>query len=177
MKVPTLPLLALAVLLAAAAPAAAETLSQAIASAYETNPDLAAQRALVRQIDEQVPQALSFGRPTLDATVAEQQNGLDFTDNGRTFAAGLNINQSLYRGGRTKSATNAADNRILAARARLRNVENQIVLDVVTAYSDVLRFAAVVDLNANQVKVLERELQASKDRFEVGDLTRTDVAQ
>ncbi len=157
--------------------ASAETLAQAIASAYETNPDLAARRAVVRQIDEQVPQALSFGRPTLDATVAEQQNTLDFTDNGRTFAVGLNVNQSLYRGGRTKTATNAADNRILAARSRLRSVENSIVLNVVTAYSDVLRYASVVELNDSQVKVLERELQQSKDRFDVGDLTRTDVAQ
>ena len=160
-----------------AAPAHADTLVQAIAAAYETNPELAAQRAVVRQTDEQVPQALSFGRPAVDATIAQQQNGLEFADNGRTFNAGLNINQSLYRGGRTRSATNAADNRILAARSRLRATENNILLDVVTAYSDVLRFAAVVDLNGNQVKVLERELQASRDRFEVGDLTRTDVAQ
>ncbi len=171
-----LSLAALAVALCAA-PAGAETLAQAIASAYDTNPELAAQRAVVRQADEAVPQALSFGRPTADVTVAEQQNALDFTDNGRVFSGGLTINQSLYRGGRTKTATNAADARILAARARLRSTENTIVLDVVTAYSDVLRYARVVDLNANQVKVLERELQASKDRFEVGDLTRTDVAQ
>jgi outer membrane protein len=160
-----------------AGPAHADTLAQAIASAYETNPELAAQRAVVRQIDEQVPQALSFGRPAIDATVGVQQNGLDFVDNGRNTAVGLNLNQSLYRGGRTRSATNAADNRILAARARLRATENSILLDVVTAYSDVLRYAAVVDLNDNQVRVLGRELQASKDRFEVGDLTRTDVAQ
>lgn len=160
-----------------AGPAHADTLAQAIEAAYETNPLIAAQRAVVRQIDEQVPQALSFGRPAVSATVAEQQNGLEFTDNGRVFAAGVSINQSLYRGGRTRAATNAADNRILAARSRLRATENNVLLDVVTAYSDVLRFAAVVDLNQNQVKVLERELQASRDRFEVGDLTRTDVAQ
>jgi len=160
-----------------AGPAHADTLAQAIASAYETNPELAAQRAVVRQTDEQVPQALSFGRPAIDATVGVRQNGLDFVDNGRNTAVGLNLNQSLYRGGRTRSTTNAADNRILAARARLRATENSILLDVVTAYSDVLRFAAVVDLNDNQVRVLGRELQASKDRFEVGDLTRTDVAQ
>ena len=161
-----------------AAPSAAETLAEAIASAYDTNPDLAAQRAVVRQVDELVPQALSTGRPTVAATVSAQQNAVDsFGDGGRTFFGGLSVNQSLYAGGRTRSATNAADNRILAARARLRATENQIILDVVTAYSDVLRYASVVDLNANQVKVLERELQASKDRFEVGDLTRTDVAQ
>ena len=157
--------------------AAAETLQQAIAAAYETNPDLAAERAVVRQVDEQVPQALAPGRPTLGVTASEQQNALQFGDNGRVMSAQLNANQSLYRGGQTKAATNAADNRILAARARLRGVENNVVLNVVTAYSDVLRYAAVVDLNANQAKVLERELQQSKDRFEVGDLTRTDVAQ
>ncbi|QXQ07739.1 TolC family outer membrane protein [Sphingosinicellaceae bacterium] len=162
----------------AVTPAHAETLAQAIASAYETNPDLAAQRAVVRQVDELVPQALSAGRPTVGVSVSAQQNAVDsFGDGGRTFFGGLSVNQSLYNGGRTRTATNAADSRVLAARARLRAVENQIILDVVTAYSDVLRYAAVVDLNANQVKVLERELQASKDRFEVGDLTRTDVAQ
>jgi outer membrane protein len=160
-----------------AQPACADTLSAAIASAYETNPDLAAQRAVVRQVDEQVPQALSFGRPTVDVTVSEQQNALNFGDNGRTSSVGLSINQSLYRGGRTRSATNAAEARILGARARLRATENDVLLNTVTAYADALRYASLVDLNASQVKVLERELQASKDRFEVGDLTRTDVAQ
>ena len=157
--------------------AGAETLPEALAEAYETNPQLAVQRAIVRQADELVPIALGAGRPTLDATAAEQQNGLDFNNNGRTMSSGLTINQSLFRGGRTRSATNAADNRILAARARLRAVEDNVLLGVVTAYADVLRYAAVVDLNTNQVKVLGRELQASRDRFEVGDLTRTDVAQ
>jgi outer membrane protein len=157
--------------------AAADSLPEALASAYETNPQLAVQRAVVRQADEAVPQALGAGRPTLDTTFAEQQNGVDFNNNGRTSSAGLTINQSLYRGGRTRSATNAADNRILAARARLRAVEDTVLLAVVTAYADVLRYTAVVELNENQVKVLGRELQASRDRFEVGDLTRTDVAQ
>ncbi|MBC7497334.1 MAG: TolC family outer membrane protein [Sphingomonadaceae bacterium] len=157
--------------------AGAETLPEALAEAYETNPQLAVQRAIVRQADELVPIALGAGRPTLDATAAEQQNNLDFNNNGRTMSSGLTINQSLFRGGRTRSATNAADNRILAARARLRAVEDNVLLGVVTAYADVLRYAAVVDLNTNQVKVLRRELQASRDRFEVGDLTRTDVAQ
>ncbi len=157
--------------------ARAETLPEALAEAYETNPQLAVQRAVVRQTDELVPIALGAGRPTIDSTLAEQQNELDFKNNGRTLAAGLTLNQSLFRGGRTRSATNAADNRILAARARLRAVEDSVLLGVVTAYADVLRYAAVVDLNTNQVKVLGREQQASRDRFEVGDLTRTDVAQ
>ena len=168
---------ALAVALLAQAPARAESLQQAIAAAYDTNPDIAVQRAAVRQSDELVPQALSFGRPTVSATANAQQSALDFADNGRTANVGLTLQQSIYRGGRTRTAINAAEARILAARARLRASENTVILNVVTAYADVLRYAAVVDLNANQVKVLERELQASKDRFEVGDLTRTDVAQ
>ena len=159
------------------APAGADTLPDALAAAYATNPDLTAQRALVRQFDEGVPQALSFGRPGISATVSEQQNGVDFGDNGRIFQGQFGITQSLYRGGRTRIAVNAAESRILAARARLRATENTVLVEVVTAYSDVLRYAALVDLNGNQVRVLGRELQASRDRFEVGDLTRTDVAQ
>ncbi len=173
-------LLAVAVLINGnvAAPALADTLADAIAAAYEQNPDIAAQRALVRQTDEQVPQALAPARPLLGSSFTADQAGLDaFKDNGRTYRAGLQLSQSLYRGGRTAAATSAGENRILAARSRLRATENQTVLNTVTAYADVLRFQRVVELNASQVKVLERELQQSRDRFEVGDLTRTDVAQ
>jgi len=158
--------------------AAADTLPEALAAAYETNPQLTVQRAIVRQADEGVPQALANGRPTVNAVGVAQQSGNNFTrDGGRYYNGALNLNQSLYRGGRTRSATSAAENRILAARARLRAVEDNVLLAVVTAYADVLRYMAVVELNENQVKVLQRELQASRDRFEVGDLTRTDVAQ
>ncbi|MFZ4688331.1 MAG: TolC family outer membrane protein [Polymorphobacter sp.] len=169
-------LLLLAVALVAA-PASADSLAAAIAAAYEANPDLNAQRAAVRGTDEGTAQALAGGRPTLGTQLVADQAGLDFKDNGRTYTAGLQLSQSLYQGGRVKSATTAAENRILAARARLRATENQIVLNVVTAYADVLRFTRVVELNQSQVKVLEREQQQSKDRFEVGDVTRTDVAQ
>jgi outer membrane protein len=174
--------LAAALLLAGAAPgsapASAETLSDAIAMAYATNPELAAQRAAVRVVDEQVPLALSGGRPNFGARLNADQAGLDaFVDNGRTYTAGASVTWSLYQGGRIRAATNAAENRILAARSRLRATENQIILNAVTAYADVIRFAEVVRLNEGQVAVLERELQANSDRFEVGDLTRTDVAQ
>ncbi len=161
----------------AAAPASADTLAEAIAAAYETNPDLDAQRALVRQVDETVPQALAAGRPTIGTQLSGVQNGLSLQDNGRIYTAGLQISQSLFAGGSVRSATSAAENRILAARARLRVVENNVVLNVVTAYADVLRFQRVVALNDSQVKVLDRELQQARDRFDVGDVTRTDVAQ
>lgn len=163
--------------LALSAPASADTLAAAIASAYDSNPVIAQQRAIVRQADEEVPQALAAARPTLGVQANADQSALDFADTGRTFTAGAQLSQSLYRGGRTRAATSAGENRILAARARLRAQENQLIVDVVTAYADVIRFGRVVELNANQVRVLERELQQSKDRFEVGDLTRTDVAQ
>jgi len=169
---------AVALLLAGAVPLSAETLPEALAAAYEANPQLAVQRAIVRQADEGVPQALSAGRPSLTATGSAQQSGSDFSrDGGRFYQGALSLNQSLYRGGRTRTAVNAAENRIYAARARLRAVEDNVLLEVVTAYADVLRYGATVELNQNQVKVLQRELQASRDRFEVGDLTRTDVAQ
>ena len=170
-------LLLVAAAVLAAAPASADSLAAAIASAYDTNPELAAQRDFVKQVDEGVPQALAPGRPTLGARGTADQAGLDFKDNGRTYTGGIQLSQSLYQGGRTRTATSAAENRILAARARLRAIENSIVLDVVTAYVDVLRYARVVELNQSQVKVLEREQQQAKDRFEVGDVTRTDVAQ
>lgn len=174
--------LLLSVLLPAAALAAgsarADTLQDAIAAAYASNPDLLAQRDAVRQSDEGVSQARSAGRPSVGIQGSVGQAGLNnFTDNGRTYTVGIQLNQSLYRGGRVPVARSAAQARIYAARARLRAQENQIVLNVVTAYADVLRFTRVVELNGNQVRVLERELQASRDRFEVGDLTRTDVAQ
>lgn len=175
---PSIRLLLLASTIAIVAPARADTLAQALASAYETNPDIAAQRALVRQADETVPQALGlYARPTANGSASATQNGLDFGDTGRTYQGGAQVNVPLFRGGRTRLATSAGENRILAARARLRLTENNIVVSVVTAYADVIRYARVVGLNQNLVKVLERELQASKDRFEVGDLTRTDVAQ
>jgi outer membrane protein len=171
-------LLLLAAAVLVTGPAAADTLAAAVASAYETNPELNAQRAAVRAIDEQVPQAKAPGRPQIGARLNFDQAGLDaFTDNGRTYSAGLQLSQSLYQGGRVVANISAAENRILAARARLRAIENQIVLNVVTAYADVIRFGRVVELNQNQVKVLERELQSTRDRFEVGDVTRTDVAQ
>jgi outer membrane protein len=171
-------LLLLAAAIVTAGPAAADTLSAAVESAYETNPELNAQRAAVRAVDEQVPQALAPGRPQVGARLSFDQAGLEaFTDNGRTYSAGLQLSQSLYQGGRVGANTSAAENRILAARSRLRAIENQIVLNVVTAYADVIRFGRVVELNQNQVRVLERELQSTRDRFEVGDVTRTDVAQ
>jgi len=160
-----------------AMPANADTLAAALASAYETNPELLAQRAVTRQVDESVPQALSGYRPAIGATVGFKGNADNFHDDGQVFTAGGVITQPIYTGGQTKAAVSASENAVLAARAQLRAAENTVMVNVVTAYANVLAFQRVVELTTNQVKVLGRELQASKDRFEVGDLTRTDVAQ
>ena len=172
----TLPLAMIALALGGT-PLRADTLAAAPASAYETNPELQAQRAITRQVDETVPQALSGYRPGIGATVGFDQNGNDFNDAGQVFTAGGQITQPLYTGGQTKAAVSASENLVLAARAQLRAAENTVMVNVVSAYANVLALQRVVELTTNQVKVLSRELQASKDRFEVGDLTRTDVAQ
>lgn len=171
----TLPLAMIALALGGT-PLRADTLAAALASAYETNPELQAQRAITRQVDETVPQALSGYRPGIGASVGFDANGDNFNDSGQVFTAGGQITQPIYTGGQTKAAVSASENS-LAARAQLRAAENTVMVNVVSAYANVLALQRVVELTTNQVKVLSRELQASKDRFEVGDLTRTDVAQ
>ncbi|MFA7441105.1 MAG: TolC family outer membrane protein [Sphingomonadaceae bacterium] len=167
-----------AAVICAATPAAAQTLSEAIAAAYATNPEAAAARAVVRQIDEEAPLALSGMRPSVGLSGSASQVLNDrFGDVGRIWNGGVTLSQPVYEGGRVRASVSAADARIAAAQARLVAVEQAVIVDTVAAYADVLKSQAVVELNANQVRVLERELQASRDRFEVGDVTRTDVAQ
>lgn len=167
--------------------AKAQTLEQALVTAYQNNPVLAAERASLRAIDEEVPQALSNWRPTVevsaDATRADTFNsnrvsGFGGKDQVRTpRGVSLNITQPLYRGGRTIAATSKAENSVMAARAQLTAVEQAVLLGTATAYMDVVRDLAVVDLNMNNEQVLKRQLEATLDRFEVGEITRTDVSQ
>jgi len=173
---------AVAVLLATTplAGAAAETLQDALASAYATNPQLTGQRAIQRQLDEGVAIAEAAGRPSIEGTVAFNQNfkGIgNLNDEGRSLNANADLSLPIFTGGRVRNSVRAANERVSAGRQDLRTVENQVFVDVVSAYMDVLRDQSVVELNQNQVRVLEEQLRASRDRFEVGDLTRTDVAQ
>lgn len=177
-SLPAALLLASASLSLLSAPATAETLADAIAAAYLTNPSIGAARAQVRQFDEGVPIAQSAMRPTADLSGNVTQELSDrFGDTGRIWNGGVNIRQPIWEGGRVRANVSAAEARIEAARVRLQAAEFQLVTDTVTAYADVIRNAEVVRLNENQVRVLEQQLRASQDRFEVGDLTRTDVAQ
>lgn len=167
--------------LGAGATRAADTLSEALASAYLNNPDLGAVRAELRGTDEGVPQAISGWRPTvqIDATAGYERADRS-TINAQNLRQGtgtLSVVQPLYRGGRTVAGTSQAENEVLANRARLRSSEQTVLLDAVTAYMDVLRDRASVALNLNNEQVLRRQLEATRDRFEVGEVTRTDVAQ
>jgi len=141
---------------------------------------LLAQRAQLRAIDESLPEARSGYRPTVVATGEAGAATIDTatgTDDTQPLSYGLSLNQPLYRGGRTIAGTSRARNSIMAERARLHSVEQLVLLEAATAYVDVLRDMAVLDLNARNEQVLRRDLSATEDRYRVGELTRTDVAQ
>ena len=163
------------------AAAGADTLRDALARAYRDNPTLTGQRASLRATDENVPLAKSQGRPSLTTTTTVNENlirsGNSFTTPERVLQAQIGVTVPVYTGGRVSNAVRAAETRVAAGEASLRGVESSVFTDVVSAYNNVLRDEAIVGLNAQNVRVLETNLRASRDRFEVGDLTRTDVAQ
>ena len=166
---------------ALAAPAHADTLREALAEAYRTNPTLQAARAQLRATDENVPIEKADGRPSLTGQAAltefvNQNSSSDFAPD-RALTAGIDLGVPLYSGGAVKNSIRAAEERVQAGRADLRGTESAIFSQVVAAYMDVLRSEALVGLSANQVEVLTVNLEATSDRFEIGDLTRTDVAQ
>ena len=159
----------------------AESLMEALASAYQNNPSLLAERASLRATDEGVASALSGWRPTVkidgDAGFSESGFTSSTRDSLQPGSLSLSITEPLYRGGRTEAETQSAEHLIDAGRAGLAVTEQRVLLDGVTAYMDVLRNNTVVQLNQNNERVVERQLQAARDRFEVGEVTRTDVAQ
>nr|WP_188515243.1 TolC family outer membrane protein [Blastomonas aquatica] len=170
-----------AALVLGSAPLHAETLRDALIAAYQTNPTLNAARAQQRAIDEGVPIALADGRPSLQAQAQYSENFLNpanaFTAPERTFSSNLNLAVPIYSGGSARNAINAAKTRVDAGQADLRGTEASVFSNVVAAYMDVIRDEAIVGLQRQNVSVLDVNLQASSDRFEIGDLTRTDVAQ
>ena len=164
----------------------AESLVEALASAYQNNPTLLAERASLRATDEGVASALSGWRPTvqIDGNAGFSETETTSVTSGSTTTTidtpqsySFSITEPLYRGGRTEAETQSAENLVDAGRARLAVTEQRVLLDSVTAYMDVLRNSTVVQLNRNNERVVKRQLQAARDRFEVGEVTRTDVAQ
>lgn len=171
-------LLAVAVGALVTAPATADTLREALVQAYENNPTLTGQRAQLRATDENVPIAKADGRPDLSAAGSFQENVTDsnpFSD--RQFGATVDLNVPLYAGGAVKNSIRAARVRVDAGRADLRGTESMVFSQVVAAYMNVVRDTAIVRLNRANVGVLSINREATSDRFQIGDLTRTDVAQ
>ncbi len=171
----------------------AESLTDALIAAYNGNPTLLAERARLRATDEGTNQARAGWRPTvtLSGTATRSINRRQSASLGdivtfpptttetdvNSYSSSVTVSQPLFRGFQTLNAKRGADARIRAGRASLWSTEQQVLLDTVTAYSDVIRDEATVQLNSNNVQVLGRQLEASQDRFRVGEITRTDVAQ
>lgn len=162
-------------------PAAAETLQTALLKAYRSNPTLTGARAGQRATDENVPIQKAAGRPNLQASGSYTESILkptiSFTSPQRTANAQAQLSVPIYSGGAVKNGVRGAKTRVEAGRANLRATEASVFSQVVAAYMDVIRDQAIVSLNRANVGVLDVNLQATNDRFEVGDLTRTDIAQ
>jgi outer membrane protein len=179
-------LTALACYVTISAPAAlqAQTLTQALTDAYNTNPQLLAQRALLRATDEGVPQALANWRPIVNFTgqagyaTASSQTSIDrLHRETRPNSLAVTATQPVYTGGRTVAQTSQAINLVESARAQTLAVETTVFQAVAQAYLDVVRDQALLEVNRNNVAVLRKQLEATQDRFRVGEVTRTDVAQ
>jgi outer membrane protein len=178
---------------AGSTPALADTIEAALVRAYQNNPQLNAQRAQVRATDENVPQALSGYRPKVAVTASA---GYQYTDVNTTQggtptqlvrteihganaprSAGLTITQNLYNGNQTANRTRAAESQVSGAREGLRVLEQSVLLSAATIYMDYLRDSAILEVQRSNVRVLEQTLKQTRDRFNVGEVTRTDVAQ
>jgi len=175
------------------APVLADTIEAALVRAYQSNPQLNAQRASVRATDEGVPQALSGYRPKIAVTASAgyQYTDVNTTQGGSPTAivrteihganpprsAGVTIAQTLYNGQITANKTRSAESAVSGAREGLRVLEQTVLLNAATIYMDYLRDAAIVEVQKSNVRVLEQTLKQTRDRFNVGEVTRTDVAQ
>lgn len=168
-------------LLALAAPAAADNLREALVKAYNTNPTLEAARDNQRATDENVPIQRAAGLPSADVTATHvefiRQSANSFTAPERNLGVTAALLVPVYSGGAVRNAIAAAKQRVEAGQADLRNTESTLFANVVAAYMDVLRTEALVALATNNVAVLRTNLEATSDRFQIGDLTITDVAQ
>ena len=188
-----------AVMTGLGAPAWAETLQDAIALAYRTNPNLLAQRANQRALDETVVQARSGLRPTIGASAGVDYTRSDFpavtqfvdtngdgipdtqvtTSSSETEGAnvGVSVSQNVWTAGRTSRAIDQARASVLAGRENLREIEQSVMLSVIQAYVNVTRDMEILRIRQENLTVLQRQLEETSARFEVGEITRTDVAQ
>ena len=173
--------------------ASADTLEGSLVQAYQNNPSLNSQRASVRATDEGVPQALAGYRPKVTVNGSIGQQYFDTTTRSQTFGVGNNYTQlsgnmtpsnygitatqTLYNGFQTSNKTRQAESQVQSARETLRVIEQTVLLNAATAYMNLLRDSAILDLQRRNVEVLQEQLRQTRDRFNVGEVTRTDVAQ
>src|SRR6202047_3915658 len=163
----------------------AQSLTEALAEAYRTNPQLLAQRALLRATDELVPQALANWRPTVAftgqtgyaASALSVAHSPTLYSHSKPSSLDLTATQQVYRGGRTEAQTRQAINAVEATRAQTLAVETVVFQAVAQAYLDVVRDQSLVEVNRNNEHVLGQEFEVTRTRAEIGELTGTDVAQ
>jgi outer membrane protein len=162
----------------------AQTLEETLALAYTNNPDLRSARANLRVVDEGVPQAKAGWRPTVTSTISAGGTYVDSQTNTSSSNRGsfprtavLSVTQPIYRGGRTKASIRRATSDVQAERSRMFTTEQGILLNMATAYVDTIRDESVLKLQLNNLSRLQKQLEATRDRFAVGEVTRTDVAQ
>ncbi len=173
-------------------------MSSALARAYASNPDINQQRAAVRSFDENVPKAKAGWLPKVNATASvgaqytylraaptriDEQHPVRTRPNGAKYddatprSYGVTASETLFDGFRTLNSVRQAESQAFGARETMRNTEQNILLNAATSYMNVLRDTAVVNLRKNNISVLEEQLRQTRDRFQVGEVTRTDVAQ
>ncbi len=175
--------LAIAVVGFCAVPARSETLREALAAAYATNPKLDAERARLRATDEEVPRAQSGFAPTVlgSADIGSQHTtskpAAATAGDTQPWGYAITVRQSVFSGFQTSNEVSEAEATVKAGRENLRQVETTTLLDAVTAYTDVVRDMAVLRLRENNVEVLSRDLEAAETRRAVKEVTKTDVAQ
>jgi TolC family type I secretion outer membrane protein len=168
------------------AEASADSLTDAFVKAYQSNPQLLAERANLRATDEDVARAIAQWRPQISVggsyTLSKSENKLDPAPVGvesrsRSWDASVSATQTVFAGGRILAQRRQADASVRAGRAILHGIEQTIFLDTASAYTNVVRDESVLKLNQANVELLKKQLEAAQARFEVGEITRTDVAQ
>lgn len=167
----------------ASVPVAGETISGALARAYENNPDINAQRAGTRVVDENINRAKAGYFPTASLTADLGLQHLETNTIGRRGVDtiprgfGVQVQQNLFNGFRTRNSVRQSESQILQSREQLRQIEQTVLASGAAAYMNVLRDTAILNLRRNNIQVLQQQLRQTQDRFQVGEVTRTDVAQ
>lgn len=170
-----------ALVAAASDPAGEKTLQEVLRHTYKSNPEILSARSEVHAAQELLPQAMSGWKPSVEATAdisaAELDSKPEGYDGYTSKAIALEIIQPVYRGGRTLSDSEAAGYSIRSSKAQARAIEQTVMLEAVSAYMNVIKAEAVLELRKGNRKLISRRLEATKERFRVGELTKTDVSQ